>query len=204
MSALSSVGQKRRLSNDHPAVSPPLKRHGQPSSKEVDGQRYAERIVRKALRNKKILPFRIEDLQANIDHNKVKVTGQSFRPTLGTETVLRAEDGPQLVVDLNDDIVMFYCPGYVTEVSSGHLLRCLEDVVKANPPVPDKPTGDKRGHNFTAAKKLSHRSVIQGLNDLAPCAYYLAPAWYGTGQENSVDQSPDSSLSRYDSSPTGS
>ncbi|CAE6509758.1 unnamed protein product [Rhizoctonia solani] len=123
MNAHNDLGTKRKLSTD---ASLPLQDHQKKArNKKIDGQRYVERLVRKALQNKKILPFRLLDLHTDIDNDKVEVTESGFRPTLNTETVLRAEDGPQMVVDLDGDVVMFYCPHYVTEKLSEHLLQCL-------------------------------------------------------------------------------
>lgn len=64
-----------------------------------------------------VLPFRLCDF-LNDKHkgttDSIRVQGgTTYKPLKDTKTRLLAKDGPRLVVDLDDRIILFYCPHFL-------------------------------------------------------------------------------------------
>ncbi|KAG8721215.1 hypothetical protein FRC08_014948 [Ceratobasidium sp. 394] len=154
-----------------------------------DQRRLLLNMLEKAYDNRIVLPFRMSDLRRARDSSSgVKITnGGPFGDLHREKTVLRAEDGPRLVVDLDEEIILTYLPGLIGKGLRYALEKSLDKLVKLCPPEVDKGQGDRRSN--VSGKKTSTNPTLPQLaslsvDQLAPGAYYWSPGWYGTGQEN--------------------
>ncbi|KAF8594360.1 hypothetical protein BDV93DRAFT_565506 [Ceratobasidium sp. AG-I] len=187
---------KRTFSEDedlHPAT----QKQVAPSPVEINGQRYVERMIRRSLEKRKVLPFRISEFQHERDKGNIvlnaqpveKPTIKPFEPTLSEHTEVFAADGPQLFVDLDDRFVLFYNPDFVPSKLARTLYEAIKKIVEAQKPPEDGITGEKRSTGEVSAGEVvvedGDASVKTGdtVYKLRPSRYHLSPAWYGTGQE---------------------
>ncbi|KAG8721965.1 hypothetical protein FRC08_008359 [Ceratobasidium sp. 394] len=158
-----------------------------------DLERLLLNMLDTAVKNKVVLPFRMSELRKARDSSKgVPIqSGGPFGRMGETETILRAADGPRLVVDLADEVVYIYLPGIIGSGLQSMIQDALDVVVARHPPTADKTQGDRRSSVAT-----SHKAAAWGSDNvwpslrrgtLAPSAYYWSAGWYGTGQENVAD-----------------
>lgn len=119
-----------------------------------------------------ILPFRLSDFLHDKHNNKdpsIRIEGgTTYGPLKDTKTRLLEKDGPRLVVDLDDNIILLYCPNFLgrgiqvrdhTLISKHRetadkgmqleLNALLANLVTANPPKKDGTTPDRRGNQST-------------------------------------------------------
>ena len=123
-----------------------------------------------------ILPFRLSDFLRDKHNNRdpsIRIEGgTTYKPLKSTKTRLLEKDGPRLVVDLDDKIVLLYCPNFIgcglqvgvyyfylqemecTDKNTQlELNNLLSELVTVNPPKKDGITPDQRGNQTTTYSK---------------------------------------------------
>ncbi|KAG8697903.1 hypothetical protein FRC08_006245 [Ceratobasidium sp. 394] len=147
-------------------------------------------MLTRAMDNKVILPFRMSELRRARDSTTgVRIEGGAAFSTLkNTPTVLRAADGPRLVADLDEEVIMIFLPGLIGKGLQTMIQDALNVVVARHPPSPDTKRRDRRSSAVTGEKiavwGLENSWPNLRLGNLPPSAYYWSAGWYGTGQEN--------------------
>ncbi|KAG8731839.1 hypothetical protein FRC10_001432 [Ceratobasidium sp. 414] len=141
-----------------------------------DMQRQVILQVKRAIARKVVLPFRVADFVRLRQQHKVPVhTGGCVEELAGHPTRLKAEDGPAVVVDLSETVVMWYFPGFIGEglmpavcfsgtvfpsaepLRQAELLRTLSDLAKVYRPMSDAEIRDRRARSNAAKTNRAER-----------------------------------------------
>ncbi|KAG9124048.1 hypothetical protein FRC07_013075 [Ceratobasidium sp. 392] len=169
----------------------------------VDGQRFVQKVVRKALASRVVLNFRIKDFQREKDEDRRHIGDPPIEQLAAQVTRIDSSGGPRLVVDLDGAVVLFYAPNYVPKALQGKLLSLLRNAVKVKAPKADRHGGDKRSavplspepeeqlatdsddENQADDEPVLHEPILPDQvldkSNLPPCAWYWSPAMCGTG-----------------------
>ncbi|KAG9127602.1 hypothetical protein FRC07_011776 [Ceratobasidium sp. 392] len=174
----------------------------------IHGQRLIQKVLRKALENKVVLDFRLVDFQREKNQGRHHIGGPPIKPLAARVTRIDSSGGPQLVVDKDGVIVLFYAPNYIPKALQEKLLSLLRDAVKTKAPKPDGVGTDKRSTVFSPPQqeeeldtdseeenqapltedepvppKQASNSCVLDKSNLPPCAWYWSPALCGTGSQ---------------------
>ncbi|KAG8691125.1 hypothetical protein FRC11_006610 [Ceratobasidium sp. 423] len=114
---------------------------------EDDLRRQTLRELTAAIRNKVVLDFRVSEYVQARERGQVPLqNGGPFQQLKFERTVLKASDGPRLVVDLDDVIVFFYFPRHIGKGMQINVLDKLADVLRLCAPDFDEHGRDRRGN----------------------------------------------------------
>ncbi|KAG9099556.1 hypothetical protein FRC06_005159 [Ceratobasidium sp. 370] len=90
-------------------------------------------------------------------------TGGCLAELAGHPTRLKAADGPAVVVDLDETVVMWYFPGFIGGGLMVELLRTVGDLAKVYRPSSDADIKDRRAQSNGAEKEGENTTVPDGV-----------------------------------------
>ncbi|QRV80749.1 hypothetical protein RhiJN_08764 [Ceratobasidium sp. AG-Ba] len=164
-----------------------------------DMERRVLSFVEKAMANKVVLPFRMSDLVALRQQGKI-----GLGPDVGclpalvrhATTKLEKKDGPRVVVDLDDTVVMWYLPDLIGTGLRTELLQATRKMSDGYLPPLDKEVKDRRAQQPTIPKdnpvgRSENGPLTRSRTSLADAPHLNSALGKPSQGSNAVDQSEE-------------